>query len=195
VLSDADVEYIRSGFVELDELCRRTSRDPADARAEIAAGRLPRASYVLDDGTEMVPADYFALADEAGGPDALRAHFLERYERAAAADPSGADDPDEEWQAYLSGEYGVCLNQVTPEGIVRKGALIARIQGLLDEARPDDTGWANGLRAAVDELDALERQFAAYDRIRFGAPSSRDRLITATRDAYPSVFERAGAVS
>jgi hypothetical protein len=195
VLSDADVQYIRSGFVELDELCRHTSRDPAHVRAEIEAERLPRASYVLDDGTEMVPADYFALADEAGGPVALRARFLERYARAAAADPAGADDPDEEWQAYLSGEYGVCLNQVTPEGIVRKGALIAGIEALLAEPGPQDAGWGDALRAAVDELDALERQFAAYDRIRFGEPSSRDRLITATRDAYPSVFERAGSVS
>jgi hypothetical protein len=195
VLSDADVEYIRSGFVELDELSRRTSRDPESVRAEIAAGRLPRASYVLDDGAEMVPADFFALADEAGGPDELHARFLERYERAAATDPAGADDPEEEWQAYLSGEYGVCLKQVTPEGIVRKGALIAGIEALLAEPRPDDAGWADGLREAVDELDALERQFTAYDRIRFGAPSSRDRLITATRDTYPSVFERAGAVS
>jgi hypothetical protein len=29
VLSAEDVEYIRSGFVELDELCSRQARDPA----------------------------------------------------------------------------------------------------------------------------------------------------------------------
>jgi hypothetical protein len=36
VLSDADVEYIRSGFVELEALCRQTAREPAAVRADIA---------------------------------------------------------------------------------------------------------------------------------------------------------------
>jgi Family of unknown function (DUF6058) len=191
VLSDADVEYIRSGFVELDELCRRTSRDPAAVRAQIDAGVLPRASYVLDDGAEMVPSDYFALADEAGSADRLRERFVERYERAAAAEQDVSASAEEEWEAYLTGEYGVCLKRVAPETIVRKAALIARIEGLLREPRPADSAWAGGLRAAVDELDELERAFAAFDRIRFGGPSSRDRLITGTRQAYPEVFERA----
>ena len=191
MLSDADVEYIRSGFVELDDLCRRTSRDPAAVRAQIEAGVLPRASYVLDDGAEMVPPDYFALAEEAGGADRVRERFVERYERAAAEQDVPAS-ADEEWEAYLSGEYGVCLKQVTPETIVRKAALIARIEALLSSPRRDDAEWAGGLRAAVDELDELERAFAAFDRIRFGGPSSRDRLITGTRQAYPEVFERAG---
>ena len=195
MLSDADVEYIRSGFVALEELCLRTSRDPAVVRAEMEAGRLPRASYLLDDGTEMVPPDYFALSDQAGGPDHLREHFLEGYERAVVAEPDVDADAEEEWKAYLSGEYGVCLKQVSPETIVRKAALIARIEALLAELAPSDPEWAAGLRAAVDELDALERQFAAFDRIRFGGPSSRDRLITATRQAYPELFERAGVVS
>lgn len=191
MLSDADVEYIRSGFVELDELSRRTSRDAAAVRAQIEAGLLPRPSYVLDDRSEMVPPDYFGLADEAGGPDRLRDLFLARYERAAAAEPDVPADAEEEWEAYLSGEYGVCLKQVTPETIVRKAALIARIETLLAEPHVDDAEWAGALRGAVDELDALERQFAAFDRVRFGGPSSRDRLITGTRAAYPSVFELA----
>ena len=193
MLSAADVEYIRAGFVDLDELCRRTSRDPAAVRADIEAGLLPRASYVLDDGTEMVPSDYFALADEAGGVDRLHAAFVRRLERAAAADPDPPSDAEEEWRAYLSGEYGVCLKHVTPENIVRKGALVARIEQLLAGPDPDGAEWPRNLREAVDELDALERQFAAFDRIRFGAPSSRERLITATRQAYPALFAEAMA--
>jgi Family of unknown function (DUF6058) len=192
VLSDADVEYIRSDFVDLDELCRRSSREPAAVRAQIDAGVLPRASYVLDDGSEMVPPDYFALAEEAGGAEGLRGWFLERYERAAAAERDVSASAEEEWEAYLSGEYGVCLKHVTPETIVRKAALIARIEGLLAEPKPDDSDWAGRLRPAVDELDQLERRFAAFDRVRFGGPSSRDRLITATRRSYPEIFERAG---
>lgn len=190
MLSDADVEYIRSGFIDLEELCRDTSRDPAAVRAQIEGGVLPRASYVLDDGAEMVPFDYFALADDAGGADLLRERFIERYERAASAEHDVSARAEEEWEAYLSGEYGVCLKHVTPETIVRKAGLISQIEELLAEAKPDDSDWAGGLRAAVEELDELEREFAALDRVRFGGPSSRDRLITGTREAYPEIFER-----
>lgn len=49
--------------------------------------------------------------------------------------------------------------------------------------RQDDRDWPNELKSTVDELDPLERPFAAYDRIRFGSPSSRDRLSTAARRA------------
>jgi hypothetical protein len=41
-------------------------------RSWIDDGLLPRPSYVLDDGTEMFPRDYFRLADEAGGIEPLR---------------------------------------------------------------------------------------------------------------------------
>jgi Family of unknown function (DUF6058) len=190
VLSAADVEYIRGGFVELDELCSRHARDPLAVRAEIDAGLLPRPSYVLDDGVEMVPADYFGLADQAGGVDRLREAFLRRYALAAAAEPEPLAAPEEEWQAYLSGEYGVCLREVTPENIVRKSALVERIEAMLAAPDPRHPDWAGRLRGAVEELDALEREFAAFDRIRFGGPSSRDRLITGARNRYPSIFAR-----
>jgi hypothetical protein len=36
----------------------------------------------------------------------------------------------------------------------------------------------------------IEREFAPYDRIRFGGPVSRDRLIGAVRERYASVFAR-----
>ena len=195
MLSAADVEYIRAGFVELDELCSRHARDPATVRADIDAGRLPRPSDVLDDGVEMVPRDYFELADEAGSVERLREAFLRRYQLAAAVEPEPLAEPEEEWQAYLSGEYGVCLRQVTPENIVRKSALVARIEAMLAHPDPEHPDWAERLRAAVEELDALEREFAAFDRVRFGGPSSRDRLITGARDLYPAIFAREGVRS
>jgi len=81
-----------------------------------AAGRLPHPSYVLDAGTEMVPRDYFDLAEAAGGVEHLREMFLQRYR--AAAGP-GSTPAEEEWEAYLTGAYGVCLNRVSPETIVQ----------------------------------------------------------------------------
>ena len=83
VLTDADVEYIRANFVPLDELCATRGQSADRVRALIAAGSLPAASYVLEDGTEMVPAEYFELIDEAGGEGALRGLFARRYVEAA----------------------------------------------------------------------------------------------------------------
>ena len=144
MLTPEDVAYITANFVPLED----------DAvRAEIAAGRLPKPAYVLDDGTEMVAPDHLALAERAGGVDALRDWFEARA-------PG-------EWEAYISGEYAVCLRSVSPETIRRKAELIARID------------------AAVAELDALLRPFAPYDRIRFGGPVSRDRYVTPLRGQSP----------
>ena len=140
MLTPEDVAYITANFVPLTD---------DRVRAEVAAGRLPKPAYVLDDGTEMVAPDHLALAERAGGVDALRDWFEARA-------PG-------EWDAYISGEYAVCLREVSPETIRRKAELIARID------------------AAVDELDALLRPFAPYDRIRFGGPVSRDRYVTALR--------------
>jgi hypothetical protein len=193
MLSEADVAYIRAEFVALDDLCRARGDHPGDVRAEIEAGHLPMPSYVLDDGTEMVPADYFALVEEAGGASFLRNEFLRRYVIAAAAEPEPLDEAENEWQAYLSGEYGVCLKEVTPETIVRKSALVRRIESLLSEPEPANDAWSAALRASVDELDELERGFADYDRLRFGGPSSRERLITASRARFPAIFSRAAS--
>ena len=183
----ADVEYIRENFVSLDELCASRGQSADRVRALIAAGSLPAASYVLEDGTEMVPAEYFELIDEAGGEGALRGLFARRYVAAAGDD----DEVGSEWEGYLSGAYGVCLKHVTPENIARKSALVAEIEGLLAAPKPENGDWQASLRASVDELDELERPFAPhYDRARWG-PSSRDRCITAARELYPEVFSAA----
>ena len=188
-LTQADVEYIRENFVPLDELCVTRGQFPDRVRALIAAGSLPAASYVLEDGTEMVPADYFDLVEEAGGEGGLRGLFARRYVSAAGDD----DEVGSEWEGYLSGAYGVCLKHVTPENIARKSALVAGIEGLLAAPQPEDADWRTSLRTSVDELDELERPFAPdYDRARWG-PSSRDRCITAARERYPEVFSAAAA--
>jgi hypothetical protein len=189
-LSEADVAYVRHNFRSLQQLCAGRAETPAEVRKLIAGGFLPQPSYVLDDGTEMFPPGYLRLADEAGGPQRLREHFAERY-RAAGETSEGFE---EEWDGYLSGVYGVCLKDPTPETIVRKTALVESLTTLLDEPQPDDPTWRARLRAEVDELDALEREFSPdYDRgDRFDQPPTRDRLIVAARERYPRAFEREG---
>jgi hypothetical protein len=191
VQTPTDVEYIRENFVSLDELCGARGHSPDRVWALIAAGRLPAASYVLEDGTEMVPAEYFELVDEAGGEAALRGLFARRYLAATGDD----DEVGSEWEGYLSGAYGVCLKHVTPENIARKSTLVTEIEALLAAPEPEDGDWRASLRACVVELDELERPFAPhYDRARWG-PSSRDRCITAPRERYPEVFSAVRAHS
>lgn len=189
MLSEADVRYIRANFRSLEEACAGRQETPDDVRALVADGRLPRPTYVLDDGTEMVPPDYFALADAAGGADGVRGWFAGAYLRAAErlGGLARENEVEEEWEAYLSGEYGACLREVTPETIVRKDRLMTEIERLLAEPHADDASWCERLRTRVDELDTLEREFAAHDRERWGAVS-RDRLISAARERYPAAF-------
>jgi Family of unknown function (DUF6058) len=184
-MTPADVAYVRSGYVTLHDLCAHRAETPDEISGSIAARALPRASYVLEDGTEMFPEDYFALADAAGGIQHVREHFRRRF-LDAGGNEAGLE---EEWESYLSGDYGVCLRRVTPEHIVRKDWLVREIETLLDAPAPAEPGWRGRLRSSVDELDALERPFAPqYDRARWG-PSSRDRCVTAARVRFPEVFE------
>jgi hypothetical protein len=181
----ADLAYIRGDYLTLDELCEGRDETPAGVGRLIDKGLLPRPSYVLDDGTEMFPTDYFRLADEAGGAEALPAYFAQRLREA------GDDDVEEQWEGYLSGLYGVCLREVTPKTIARKTALVSSLCELLVLAKPRDPEWRERLRAEVDELDELERQFSPdYDRNeeRFGCKPTRDLLIAAARERYADVF-------
>jgi hypothetical protein len=184
-MTAADVAYVEANYVSLDRACAGRAETPDEVRALAAAGKLPQPSYVLPDGTEMVPADYFVLAD--GGREAFEREFL-----AAGGSP---EEVDAEWDGYLSGAYGVCLKEQTAVNIVRKEALVKAVSGLLASPDPGERGWRARLRTAVDELDELERPFApAYDRARWG-PSSRERCITAPRERYPEIFAPAAAGS
>ncbi len=184
----ADVAYIRNNYVTLAELCAGRAESVADVEALIAAGHLPRPSYVRDDGTAMFPHDYFRLVDDAGGPAALPAHFAARHSAAVQANGAG-DEFADDWAAYLDGTYGVCLREVTPETIVRKTVLVASLSELLRRPRARDGDWRRVVREQVDELDELEREFAPdYDRGSDREPPTRDRLIRAARERYPDLF-------
>jgi hypothetical protein len=171
-----DLQYVCASFRPLED----------DVRPLVDSGILPRATYVLPDGTAMVPEDHATLLEDVGGdPATVAARFAERFV-AAGGDPK---DVREEHTAWLSGEYGACLRATTPEAIVAKGALMTTITALLALPAPGDDGWRAALRGAVDALDAIERPFAEYDRERFGGPTSRDRLVTAPRERFSELWE------
>jgi hypothetical protein len=183
--SAADIAYVLANYRPLDELCSEHGRQAEEIRALIRHKALPAASYVLPDGTEMMPDDYFQLVDEVGGTRRLRQEFERRHE--AAGGP--ANELQEDWDGYLSGLYAVCLRRVSPETIVRKGQLVTSVGRLLADPAPDDEAWRERLRAEVDELDALEREFSPdLDRKRFERPPTRDQLIVAARERYPELF-------
>jgi hypothetical protein len=173
--AEADLEYVRSWFRPLD----------GSLMPLVDAGLLPAPTYVMPDGTPMVPPDHAQLLEDAGGdPDAIAEIFRNRYLAAGGS----ADLAEAEYEAWLSGQYGACLRSTSPEAIVAKDGLMSAIGALLSKPLPEDDQWAAALRHAVDALDVLERPFAEYDRVRFGSPTSRDRLITATRERFPQLW-------
>lgn len=175
-MTDTDDAYVSAQFVVLEELCAVQGRDADEVRRLMLDGRLPLPGYLRSDGAEMVPADLFSLADEAGGVDRLEAWFTAHW-----ADPVTGKA---EWQAYLSGRY-VCLRSVTPATIQRKDHLTTVIDAALSEPDAGSVRWTERLHTLVDELDALEPAFTAYDRLRFGGPTSRDTSIDAVRARFP----------
>ncbi|MFF4845185.1 DUF6058 family natural product biosynthesis protein [Streptomyces collinus] len=175
-MTDADDVYVSAQFVALEELCAARGRDVDAVRRLMLGRRLPLPGYLRSDGAEMVPGDLFALVDEAGGTDLLEAWFTAHW-----ADPTTGKA---EWDAYLSGQY-VCLHSVTPATIQRKEYLTAAIGAAANEPDAASAQWSERLHALIDELGALEPAFTAYDRLRFGGPTSRDTCIDAMRARFP----------
>ncbi|MFJ5706515.1 DUF6058 family natural product biosynthesis protein [Streptomyces sp. NPDC093105] len=175
-MTAADDAYVSAQFVPLDELCAAGGREADDVRRLMLARRLPLPGYLRSDGAEMVPRDLFALAERAGGVDLLEGWFVAHWDD----EPTGRA----EWDAYLSGQY-VCLHAVTPETIRRKEYLTGAIGAAENAPDAGTAGWTERLHALVDELDALEPAFTAYDRLRFGGPTSRDTCVDAVRARHP----------
>jgi len=193
-MTEDDLTYIQANYVSLPELVADRAESVEEARALVQARKLPAAPYVLPDGTEMFPRDWFVLADESGGVDRVRSEFERRFRAAAdrAGEPASEETVAGEWKAYLGGLYAVCLRQVTPENIFVKEHLVQRLTELLASPRPEDVNWRMRLRTDVDALDRLERPFAPCDRLRLGGSVTRDRLITDVRARYPECFARGG---
>lgn len=175
-MAPQDDSYVNDNYVDLRRACSGRLQTPDEIRHDMLGERLPLPSYLRSDRVEMVPADYFQLADQAGGverlPEWFRAHW---------------DDPKlaaEEWDSYLSGQY-VCLRQITPATIQQKTAVSDGIKRELEDPRPESGAWLDRLHALIDELDSITAPFTDYDRHRFGGPVSRDVLINEIRAKYP----------
>jgi hypothetical protein len=186
-LATLDEAYIRAEFVALEVLAADRPGGAAGVRRDIAAGRLPQPAYRLDDGTDMVPADYFALLDEAGSVDALPEWFRTRYEKARTG--SACQEPAEDvWRDYLGGGYFVCLRSATPETIVLKADCIIEIDRLLADPAPASRSWLSSLRDAVERLSVIERPGSVLDPPRWGGPMSQQWYGAYLRTAYPAAF-------
>jgi hypothetical protein len=187
--TEADLAYLRREFRTLEQICAGRPETPDEVRRLIAERRLPQPPYVLDDGTELVPPDYFALADASGGVEHIRDEFERRYHAGLRryGVPFDADLLERRWEGYLDGTPAICMRDVTPETVIRKRQLIDHIERLTADPTPDDETWRTSVKEAVDELDALEKPFAPdYDRACF--VPTRDTYIRDVRDAYPSVW-------
>jgi Family of unknown function (DUF6058) len=190
--TDAEQDYIRSNYFTLDELCAGRPETPETIRRFIRAGELPAATYRLDDGTEWFPADYLDLIDECGGVETLREQFRARIRAAGGSE----EDAEQAWADYLGGGFAWCLRQVTPEQMMRKQRLADSVQRLVSDPRPDDPPWCAALRRDVWQLDVVLREFTPdHDRLpstgvlsEAGVLPSRDRLVTAPQQEYPSAF-------
>ncbi|WP_210439423.1 GNAT family N-acetyltransferase [Nocardioides xinjiangensis] len=170
----ADDAYARQHFVPATP----------EALELMLAGRLPLPSYVLSDGTPMVPADHGRLAEVAGGVDRLHDWFVAFRE----------DDPaagEQEWVGYLSGQH-VCLREVTPVRIKQVAERVAEAAAAVDLLRrdPHDPVARGMLGEAVDGvlgvsgLDSLLLPMTAYDRLRLGGPTPREQWVDAPRAAF-----------
>jgi Family of unknown function (DUF6058) len=171
-----DDAYVSSWYTSLDELADTHGRDVDELRRLMLANRLPLPSYIRSDGAQMVAKDLLDLVEAAGGSDHLPEWFAEQWPAPAEA--------VREWDDYLSGRY-VCLRSVTPSNMRRKNEVCAAIEAQVNDPTPDDEAWLEHLHTLVDELDLIEPPFARYDRLRFGGPVSRDRLIDDVRRRFP----------
>jgi hypothetical protein len=185
-MTPADDAYVSEWFTPLEELAAEAGKGADELRSLMLSNRLPLPSYIRSDGTQMVPRDLLELADRAGGFDELPEHFAAHFD-----DPARAVS---EWDAYLAGHF-VCLRSVTPENIKRKSELVDAIEAQLARPEPESAAWLGQLHELVDELDALEPPFAPYDRLRFGGPVSRDRLIDDVRERFAPQTTGRAAIS
>jgi len=162
---------------------RRPGRERPRGTGGHRGGPAAEADLCAPGRDRAVHPDFFALLDAAGDRDHLRQHFLSRHRRAAQSAEGPTSTGEKEWVHYVSGIYGACLREVSPEAMVAKEQLIWRIETLTAQPRPDDDSWAAQLREAVDALDSIERPFTDYDRQRWGG-TSRDSHITDVRETY-----------
>jgi hypothetical protein len=180
-MTSADDAYVSEWYVPLEELAEAADVPADEVRRQMLANRLPLPSYIRSDGAQMVARDLLELSAEAGGAEHLLEWFARQWDSPREA--------VEQWDAYVSGQY-VCLRSVRPENMRRKDELVQAISEALVAQTPDSPEWLEHIHELADELDDLEPPFAPYDRLRFGGPVSRDRLIEGVRKQFPRTARR-----
>ncbi|MCW2737143.1 MAG: Protein N-acetyltransferase, RimJ/RimL family [Nocardioides sp.] len=169
-----DDAYVREHFVPATP----------EAMALMLDDLLPLPSYVLHDGTPMVPAAHGRPAEIAGGVDRLHDWFVAFWDDDTATG-------QREWLHYLSGQH-VCLREVSPVRIRQKTERVAEAAAAVDLLRqdPHDPVARGMLGEAVDGvlavpgLDSLLLPMTAYDRLRFAGPTVRERWVDAPRREF-----------
>ena len=194
-LSDRVEMAVHDRFVAVNGDHPMTAEDDAYAREHFVAAtpeamalmlerRLPLPSYVLSDGTPMVPESHGKAAEIAGGVERLHDWFVAFW----------PDDPatgEQEWHRYLSGQYA-CLHEEAPVRIKQMTERIAEAAAAIDLLRrdPHDPTARGMLGEAVDGvlavpgLDSLLRPMTAYDRLRYGGPTVRERWVERPRAEF-----------
>lgn len=174
-MSPADDLYVHEHF-------RPATDDELD---RMLSGDLPLPSYLLSDGTPMVPDDVGRLAEIAADAG------LSLHDWFVAFWPDDPATGEAEWEFYLSGQY-VCLREVSPVTIRRKAVLTEQAEAAVAALRADSTDHV--ARGALGEaLDgAIGTQgfqqillpMAPYVRLRFGGPTSPDVWLTDARKEF-----------
>lgn len=174
-MTEADVAHVREHFVTA----------APETLPHVAAGRLPLPGYVLPDGTLMF-SDISDCLEAAGSIEGLHDWFVAFWPE----DPALAEA---EWADLLSGRY-VCLTKLNPLSIRTKAMMVEQARTAVDALRldPRDQVAQGSLAEAVDGgvgvegLDDKLLPTTAYDRLRFGGPSSRDLWVDAVRAEFHS---------
>ena len=173
-MTPVDDAYVRAGFVPATD----------EQLALMAEGRMPLPSYLLSDGTAMVPADHDELASVAGGVERLHDWFVAFWTEDAGAG-------EEAWEHYLSGRYAH-LVEVSPVTIRRTSRAVGLAERAVSRLReePRDHLARGQLGECIDGvpavpgLDALLRPMCPYDRARHGGQTLRERLVDAPREEF-----------
>jgi hypothetical protein len=188
-LVDRDLDYVCGGYLPLAEIARREQVEPEQLAGWVDAGHLPRPAYLLPDGTPVFPPDLLDLVAPRAASMRCRTTSLDGPTLRPDA-RLHANTRESDWEDYLSGEYGICLRQVTPETMVLKELLVERIGRALDGATAGRPRWRRTLVLDIEGLDALVRPFARVDRVRFGRQTSRERLVETPRRRWAWLRER-----
>lgn len=178
-MTPQDDAYVRAHFVPADETSLRLTAD----------GTAPLPSYVLSDGTPMVPADHLALVARAGAPQRVRDWFLRHW--LEAVEGPDLDAGERAWRTYLAGRC-VDLVEVTPIAMrirdARTRQAAEALAVLADD--PGDVTARSSLSEAVDGgygvrgLDSLLLPGCDHDRLRFGEPLPRRQWVDDVRATW-----------